>query len=81
MIKIVIDTNVFLSGMLTPNRAPAQLLELVLCGKIKLAISPQIIQEIQRVIKYPRIIKLMKRCNIRAEELERAIFNILGWLI
>ncbi len=77
MIRIVIDTNVFLSGILTPNRAPAQLLELVLSGKIKLAISPQIIHEIQRVIKYPGIIKLMKKRKIASEELEKAIFRML----
>jgi uncharacterized protein len=75
--NIVIDTNVLVSGMLTPGRAPAQLLELVLAGKIKLVISPQIIQEIQRVLKYPGIIKLMKQRQLESEELEKALWRIL----
>lgn len=77
MIKIVIDTNVFISGVLTPGRAPAQLLELVLSGTVKLVISPQIIQEIQRVIEYPGIIKLMKKRKLEAKELEKTIFRIM----
>jgi putative PIN family toxin of toxin-antitoxin system len=72
MIRIVLDTNVFISGVLTPGRAPAQLLELVLSGKIKLVISPQIIQEIQRVLQYPGILKLMKK-----RKLEEAVFRIM----
>jgi uncharacterized protein len=77
MINIVIDTNVLVSGMLTPGRAPAQLLELVLAGKIKLVISPQIIQEIQRVLEYPGIIKLMKKRRLEAAELEKALWRIV----
>jgi uncharacterized protein len=77
MIRIVLDTNVFISGVLTPGRAPAQLLELVLSGKVKLVISPQVIQEIQRVVQYPGIIKLMKKRKLESKELEEAIFRIL----
>ena len=77
MINIVIDTTVLVSGMLTPGRAPAQLFELVLAGKIKLVISPQIIQEIQRVLEYPGIIKLMKKRRLEAEELENALWRIV----
>jgi putative PIN family toxin of toxin-antitoxin system len=77
MLKIVLDTNVFLSGILSPNRAPAKILDLVLSGKCKLVSSPQIIQEIQQVTQYPGIIKLMKRRKIRAEELADAILKIL----
>ena len=77
MIRIVLDTNVFLSGVLTPGRAPAQLLELILSGKIKLIISPQIICEIQRVIQYPGIIKLIKKRKLESKELEEALFRIM----
>jgi uncharacterized protein len=77
MINIVIDTNVLVSGMLTPGRAPAQVLELVLAGKIKLVLAPQIIQEIQRVLEYPGIIKLMKKRQLEAAELEKALWRIL----
>ena len=77
MIRIVLDTNVFISGVLTPGRAPAQLLELVLSGTIKLVISPQIIQEIQRVLQYPGILKLIKKRKLESKELEEAVFRIM----
>jgi uncharacterized protein len=77
MIKIVIDTNVFISGVLSPGRAPAQLLELVLAGTIKLVLSPQIIHEIQRVIEYPGIVKLTKKRQLESRELEEAIFRLM----
>lgn len=77
MIKIVLDTNVFLSGVLSPGRAPANILDLVLSGKFKLVFSPQVIQEIQRVTRYPGIVKLMKKRQLTREELEDAILKIL----
>jgi len=77
MIKIVLDTNVFLSGILSPGRSPANILDLVLSGKFKLVFSPQVIQEIQRVTRYPGIIKLMKKRKLTREELEDTILKIL----
>ncbi len=77
MLKIVLDTNVFFSGILSPDRAPAKILDLVLSGKCKLVSSPKIIQEIQQVTQYPGIIKLMKKRKIRPEELADAILKIL----
>ena len=77
MIRVVLDTNVFLSGVLTPGRAPAKLLELVLSGKLKLLISPPIIQEIQRVFHYPGIIKVIKKRKLESKELEEAVFRIM----
>ena len=78
MIKIVLDTNVFISGILSPNRAPAQILDLVLSGECKLVISPQIIQEIHRVTQYPGIIRLMKKRQIKLEELADTILKIFN---
>jgi uncharacterized protein len=77
MIKIVMDTNVLVNGVLTPGRAPARLLELVLAAKIKLVISTQIIQEIQRVMEYPGIIKLMKKHRVDSRELAETIWRLL----
>jgi putative PIN family toxin of toxin-antitoxin system len=77
MLKIVLDTNVFLSGILSPNRGPAKILDLIISGKCKLVSSPQIIQEIQRVTQYPGIIRLTKKRKIRPEELADAILKVL----
>jgi uncharacterized protein len=77
MIRIVLDTNVLISGMLTPGRAPARLLAMILSGRFKLVISPQIIEEIQRVLEYPGIIKLMKKRKLESKDLAEAVWRIL----
>ena len=77
MIRAVFDTNVFISALFNPKRLPAQLLELALQGKIKLIISPQIIGEIERVLTYPRIKKLLKKRKAAPGEIEEGIAKAL----
>ena len=78
MLKIVVDTNVFLSGILSPGGAPAKLLELILADKVRLVISPLIIQEISRVIRYQKIIELMQKRHLTLVEVESVILKILS---
>ena len=68
--KVVFDTNVLLSAILTPHRAPAQLLQLALEGKFQLLISPEIMQEFVRVIRYPKLTKLLKKRRLTPKDLE-----------
>jgi putative PIN family toxin of toxin-antitoxin system len=68
MIRVVIDTDVFISAMFNPKRPSAQLLELALQGKIKLIISPSIIGEIDRVLTYPRVKRLLKKRKLSPGE-------------
>ena len=55
MIQAVLDANVFISGLLSKEGPPGQILDAWLEGKFSLFISPQIVVEIQRVLEYPRI--------------------------
>ena len=60
MIKAVFDTNTFVSAMLQPKGTPARLLEMAMTADdcpFELYISGQIIDEIGRVLSYPRIKK------------------------
>jgi len=77
MIRAVFDTNVFISALFNPKKPSAQLLALVLQGKIKLIISPQIIGEIERVLTYPRVKKLLKKRKTTAGEIEEGIVKAL----
>lgn len=76
MIRVVFDTNVFVSAILTPKSPPAELLELILEGKLRLIISPQIIEEIERVFGYPKIKKLIKKRELTPSEIEDAFLKI-----
>ena len=53
--RVVLDANVFISGLLTKHGPPGQILDAWLENRFSLFISPQIFAEIQRVLGYPRI--------------------------
>jgi len=69
MIRIVIDTNILVSAILTPEGNPAKILKLALQGKLNLIISPAILEEIRQVLRYPKLVKLMKKNMITLEEI------------
>ena len=77
MIRAVFDTNVFISALFNPKRPPAQLLELALQGKIRLIVSPQLIEEIERVLTYPKVKKLLKKRKIAPGEVLEGIAKTL----
>ena len=77
MIRAVLDTNVLVSALLTPNGPPAKILELALEGRLRIIISPAIIREIGLVFQYPRLKKTMQKHRLSAEEVEEAILKIL----
>jgi putative PIN family toxin of toxin-antitoxin system len=77
MIRVVLDTNVLVSALLTPDSPPAKILEFALEGRLRIIICPAIIREIGLVFQYPRLKKTMQRHRVSSEEIEEAIFNIL----
>jgi putative PIN family toxin of toxin-antitoxin system len=77
MIRAVFDTNVFISALFNPKRPPAQLLELALQGKIRLMVPPQLMEEIERVLTYPKLKKLLKKRQTAPGEIEEAIAKAL----
>ena len=68
MTRIVIDTNILVSAILTPKGNPAKILKLVLDRKLNLIISPAILEEIQLVLSYPRLVRLIKKNKITMKE-------------
>ncbi len=68
MIRVVIDTNLLVSAILTPQGNPAIILKLILQGKLTLILSPAILEETRRVLRYPKLVKLMKKSETTLEE-------------
>lgn len=77
MIRVVFDTNVFISALFNPTSPPARLLELALQGYFKLLISPPIIREIERVLTYPRVTKLLQKRKITPGEIQASLVMVL----
>lgn len=58
---IVLDTNVLVSAMLKRISKPAQILDAVLDGKIRLAVNEQIVEEHSEVLHRPKLKPPWKR--------------------
>ncbi|MFH0787136.1 MAG: putative toxin-antitoxin system toxin component, PIN family [Pseudomonadota bacterium] len=76
MTRLVLDTNVLVSAILNPRGKPAFILKLALRGVVELVISRAIIEEMNKVLHYPRLIKLLKKNRVSIEEIEAFIKNI-----
>jgi putative PIN family toxin of toxin-antitoxin system len=70
MLRVVVDTNVILSGILSSKGAPAEILDAWRERRFLLLISPAIIAEIRAVLRYPRI---RKKYSISDREIELLI--------
>ena len=55
--RLVIDTNVFISGLISANGAPATILNAIRRRKAVHLVSDPIVEEYLRVLDYPRIRK------------------------
>lgn len=54
-IRAVLDTNVLISGVIAPDGPPRRVIEAWHQGKIALVTSEAIIDEVVRVLRYPKI--------------------------
>ena len=52
--KIVLDTNVLVSGLLTPYGAPGEIIRMVSSGSLQLCYDARIIYEYRNVLKRPK---------------------------
>ena len=52
--KVVIDTNVLVSSLLKPKSKARDIYRLALRGKIRLYISEDLLNELKRVLEYPK---------------------------
>lgn len=55
VLRVVLDTNIIVSGMATKGTMPSQVLEAWRAGKFVLVTSPSIMQEVQEVLSRPKI--------------------------
>ncbi len=77
MIRVVLDTNVFISGILTPKNPPAKILELISSGHLRLIASKSTIKEAKKVLRYPKIAKILKKKGLSQRKAEQAFNNLI----
>ena len=76
MTRIVLDTNIFISAILSPRSKPASIVKLVLDGKLNLMIAPAMWKELHTVLQYPKLQALIKRNGVSMDEVKDLIHKI-----
>lgn len=71
--RIVVDSNILVSAFLKPNGLASKLLVAIIDRGHSLLISNEILHEVARVLRYPRIVRL------HGED-EGAVYNFVEWL-
>jgi putative PIN family toxin of toxin-antitoxin system len=53
--QAVLDANVIISALLSPQGSPAQVLRAWLDGSFELVVSPRLLAELERALAYPKV--------------------------
>jgi putative PIN family toxin of toxin-antitoxin system len=61
MIKVVLDANQYASALIKPRGNSARIIELVYESRLALVMSAPIIEEVRRILAYPKLTKLHGR--------------------
>jgi len=68
--KVVLDTNIFLSGLMLPDSQPGKILAAWRSSAFDLVLSEPMLTEVSRILAYP---KIRKRIAWTDEEIEHFI--------
>jgi uncharacterized protein len=84
-VRLILDTNVLVSALLSPYEQPAQVLYLILSGKVSLVLSVAIFAEYKAVLARPKFMfdqnKVQELLNFIALEAEFVIAHPLKVII
>jgi uncharacterized protein len=68
--RVVIDTNVFVSGLMLPTSVPGRILAAAIAGGFEIVLCEAMLEEIGAALRYPRV---RKRIALSDEELARYV--------
>lgn len=73
MVRVVLDTNVIVSALLSPRGTPGRILERLLDGAFELILSPSLLEELKRSLGYPRVKRYLR---LSADEVETLLAQL-----
>ncbi len=76
MIRIVLDTNQFVSALLKPGSIPDRIVQMVREGHVLLLMSDAICDEIFRVLAYPKIRKRITASDADLQNLAQLLRTV-----
>ena len=71
--RVVLDANVVISALITPQGAMAQVLDFWKQGVYELVLSPEVLDEIARAARYPRIQERYRLDDAQIDEFIRLL--------
>ena len=74
-VKAVFDTNILISGLLFKGNE-SQLLNFVESGEVELFISAELVAELEKVLNYPKVVKVLIRQQKNKETCLLTVTNI-----
>ena len=66
MPRVVLDSNVFVSALLSPEGGPAQILEQWADGDFDLVVSPLLLAELEKVLSRPKFHTSIDKVHVEA---------------
>jgi putative PIN family toxin of toxin-antitoxin system len=64
-LKLVLDTNVLISGMINPSGAPGRIVDRIRLGGLTLCVDDRILAEYARVLRRPRFARYFNTAQAR----------------
>jgi putative PIN family toxin of toxin-antitoxin system len=73
-VRVVLDTNVFLSGLMFPDGAPGRIVAAWREARFHVVISVHQLAEIGRTLAYPKIRRILGWDDVRIEQFIRQLY-------
>ena len=74
--RIVLDTNIWISGLLWRG-LPWKLLRLAAGRQVEICMAPPMLEELERVLTYPRLQPRLRQLEVSPEELAVYVMDIV----
>ncbi len=67
MLRVVLDTNVIVSGLISPGGTPGQILQRLVDEAFLLVLSPPLVEELRRTLRRPGIRRFIRLSDAEVE--------------
>jgi hypothetical protein len=66
-VRVIVDTNVFVSGLISPAGPPARILDAIIEGTITAVFSTETLAELREVLRRPSLQRYLVRAGVEPE--------------
>lgn len=80
MKRVVVDTNVWVSAAIEPLGPPAKVTGAVTQGPFVLVLSAPLLEELSRVLRRPRLVRLHRRTPAEIDQLVADLRESCEWV-